>query len=218
MSDYKNRIADKTLRDLLDAMGAVLIEGPKFCGKTTLAKQQANSILRMSDSKTREQNLAMAITNIHYLLQGESPRLIDEWQVAPQFWDAVRNEVDDRDDDGQFILTGSAVPPTPKKESEEIFHSGAGRIARMKLRTMSLWESGESTGDVSLSTLFENNEEKVEGTSNIDIKELAFLTCRGGWPKATLKKSPQAALLQAKEYFKAVVSSDISRVDDVERK
>ena len=217
MSDYKNRIADKTLRDLLDAMGAVLIEGPKFCGKTTLAKQQANSILRMSDSKTREQNLAMARTNIHYLLQGETPRLIDECQVAPQFWDAVRNEVDDSDDDGQFILTGSAVPPTPKKESEEIFHSGTGRIARMKLRTMSLWESGESTGDVSLSTLFENNEEKVEGTSNIDLKELAFLTCRGGWPKATLKKSPQAALLQAKEYFKAVVSSDISRVDDVER-
>lgn len=217
MSDYKNRIADKTLRDLLDAIGAVLIEGPKFCGKTTLAKQQANSILRMSDSKTREQNIAMARTNIHYLLQGETPRLIDEWQVAPQFWDAVRNEVDDRDDDGQFILTGSAVPPTPQKESEEIFHSGTGRIARMKLRTMSLWESGESTGNVSLSSLFENNAKIVEGTSKIDLEELAFLTCRGGWPKATLKKSPQAALLQAKEYFKAVVSSDISRVDDVER-
>ncbi len=217
MGDYKNRVADKTLKDLLDAMGAVLIEGPKFCGKTTLAKQQANSILRMSDSKTRAQNLAMAKTNIHYLLQGETPRLIDEWQIAPQFWDAVRNEVDDRDDDGQFILTGSAVPPTPQKESEAIFHSGTGRIARLKLRTMSLWESGESTGDVSLSALFETPAKEVEGTSNMDLEELAFLTCRGGWPKATLKKTPQAALLQAKEYFKAVVDSDISRVDNIKR-
>ncbi len=216
MADYKKRVADGILADLLDAMGAALIEGPKYCGKTTLAKQQAGSILRMSDSKTREQNLAMARTNIHYLLQGETPRLIDEWQIAPQFWDAVRNEVDDREEDGQFILTGSAVPAKPKDTGEEIFHSGTGRIGRLKLRTMSLWESGESTGDVSLSNLFKNSD-SVEGTSHLDLEDIAFLACRGGWPKATLKKNPQAALLQAKEYFKSVVSYDISRVDNVER-
>ncbi len=216
MADYKKRVADRMLADLLDAMGAVLVEGPKYCGKTTLSKQQAGSILRMSDSKTRDQNLAMARTNIHYLLQGATPRLIDEWQIAPQFWDAVRNEVDDREEDGQFILTGSAVPPEPQDESEEIFHSGTGRIARLKLRTMSLWESGESTGDVSLSGLFEDSS-TVEGTSHLELEDVAFLACRGGWPKATLKKSPRAALLQAKEYFKSVVSYDISRVDDVER-
>ncbi len=216
MADYKKRVADRMLADLLDAMGAVLVEGPKYCGKTTLSKQQARSILRMSDSKTREQNLAMARTNIHYLLQGETPRLIDEWQVAPQFWDAVRNEVDDREEDGQFILTGSAVPTKPQDETEEIFHSGTGRIARLRLRTMSLWESGESTGDVSLSGLFEDSS-SVEGTSRLELDDVAFLACRGGWPKATLKKNPRAALLQAKEYFKSVVSYDISRVDDVER-
>lgn len=216
MADYKKRVADRILADLLDAMGAVLVEGPKYCGKTTLSKQQAGSILRMSDSKTREQNLAMARTNIHYLLQGATPRLIDEWQIAPQFWDAVRNEADDREEDGQFILTGSAVPPKPQDESEEIFHSGTGRIARLKLRTMSLWESGESTGDVSLSGLFEDSS-AVEGTSHLELDDVAFLACRGGWPKATLKKTPRAALLQAKEYFKSVVSYDISRVDDVER-
>lgn len=216
MTDYKKRVADGILADLLDAMGAVLVEGPKYCGKTTLSAQQAGSILRMSDSKTRDQNLAMARTNIHYLLQGPTPRLIDEWQIAPQFWDAVRNEVDDREDDGQFILTGSAVPPRPQDETEEIFHSGTGRIARLKLRTMSLWESGESTGDVSLSGLFEDSS-TVEGTSHLELDNVAFLACRGGWPKATMKKSPRAALLQAKEYFKSVVSYDISRVDGVER-
>lgn len=212
MKEYKNRIADQILADKLEAMGAVLIEGPKYCGKTTLATQQAKSILYMADPETKSQNLAMAQTNIKRLLQGETPRLIDEWQLAPQFWDAVRNEVDKRDEDGQFMLTGSAVPP----KQDEIFHSGTGRMSWLKLRTMSLWESGDSSGDVSLSALFKNAD-SVDGASKIDIDQLAFLTCRGGWPKATLKKSKKAALLQAKEYYEAVYRYDISRVDDVER-
>lgn len=216
MKQYLKRIADQILADKLDAMGAVLIEGPKYCGKTTLAAQQAKSVLYMSDPVTREQNLAMAKTNIKQLLQGETPRLIDEWQIAPQFWDAVRNEVDRRDEDGQFMLTGSAVPPKPKDESEEIFHSGTGRISHLKLRTMSLWESGDSTGDVSLGKLFEKSE-NVEGYSNIDLDRLSFLVCRGGWPKAVLKNSEKASLMQSVEYYESVVRADISRVDDVAR-
>jgi len=212
MKEYKKRIADQILADKLDAMGAVLIEGPKYCGKTTLACQQAGSILYMADSDTKAQNMAMAQTNIKRLLQGDTPRLIDEWQLAPQFWDAVRNEVDKREDDGQFILTGSAVPP----KQEKIFHSGTGRMSWLKLRTMSLWESGDSTGDVSLGALFKDSS-SVDGSSKIDIDSLAFLTCRGGWPKATMKKSQKAALIQAKEYFEAVYRFDISRVDDIER-
>lgn len=143
--------------------------------------------------------MAMAQTNIKHLLQGDTPRLIDEWQLAPQFWDAVRNEVDKREDGGQFILTGSAVPP----KQENIFHSGTGRMSWLKLRTMSLWESGDSTGEVSLGALFKDAS-SVDGSSKIDIESLAFLTCRGGWPKATMKKSQKAALIQAKEYFEAV--------------
>lgn len=216
MKEYKPRIADQILTDKLDAMGAVLIEGPKYCGKTSLAAQQAKSILYMSDPETRNQNLTLAKTNIRRLLEGDTPRLIDEWQLAPQFWDAVRNEVDRRDEDGQFMLTGSAVPPKPKDEDEQIFHSGTGRIAYLKLRTMSLWESGDSTGEVSLGGLFDSIEQVV-GASHIDLDRLAYLTCRGGWPKAVLKKSEKAALAQAIEYYEAVVRSDISRVDEVER-
>lgn len=212
MNDYKKRIADQILADKLDATGAVLIEGPKYCGKTTLASQQAKSILYMADPDTKSQNLAMAQTNIKRLLQGEVPRLIDEWQLAPQFWDAVRNEIDKRNDDGQFMLTGSAVPP----RQDEIFHSGTGRFSWLKLRTMSLWESGDSSGDVSLRKLFKKAD-TIDGESHIDIEQLAFLTCRGGWPKATMKKSKKAALMQAKEYYEAVCRYDISRVDNIER-
>lgn len=215
MKEYKARIADKILAEKLEAMGAVLIEGPKYCGKTTLASQQANSILSMSDPDTLQQNMAMAETNIKLLLRGDTPRLIDEWQIAPRFWDAVRNEVNQRDEDGQFILTGSAVPPN----FDEIFHTGTGRFAWLKLRTMSLWESGDSTGEVSLARLFANDAEDyfVEGINQIDLERLAYLTCRGGWPKALNKKTEKAALQQAIEYFEAVTSFDISRVDDVNR-
>ncbi len=221
--EYKKRIADQMLADKLESAGAVLIEGPKYCGKTTLAAQQAGSILSMADPDTLSQNLALARTNISRLLTGATPRLIDEWQIAPQFWDAVRNEVDKREEDGQFILTGSAVPPKPKKdekgkliEEEQIHHTGTGRISRLKLRTMTLWESEDSTGMVSFERLFENVE-TIDGESHIDLDRLAYLTCRGGWPKATLKKSVKAALAQAFDYYDSVVSNDIKRVDDVDR-
>lgn len=223
MNGYKNRVADRLLAEKLEAFGAVLIEGPKYCGKTTLATQQAGSILSMADTDTLGQNLALARTNISRLLAGETPRLIDEWQIAPQFWDAVRNEVDKRNEDGQFMLTGSAVPPKPKKdesgniiEEENIHHTGTGRISRLRLRTMSLWESEDSTGDVSLEELF-INPGTVDGVSNIDLDRLAYLTCRGGWPKAVLKKSEKAALAQAFDYYDSVVSNDIKRVDDIDR-
>lgn len=223
MNVYKNRVADRLLAEKLEAFGAVLIEGPKYCGKTTLASQQAGSILSMADTDTLGQNLALARTNISRLLAGETPRLIDEWQIAPQFWDAVRNEVDKRNEDGQFMLTGSAVPPKPKKdesgniiEEENIHHTGTGRISRLRLRTMSLWESEDSTGDVSLEELF-INPDTVDGVSNIDLDRLAYLTCRGGWPKAVLKKSEKAALAQAFDYYDSVVSNDIKRVDDIDR-
>lgn len=223
MSEYLKRIADQMLTDKLESSGAVLIEGPKYCGKTTLAKQQAKSVLSMADPNTLSQNLAIARTNISRLLAGETPRLIDEWQIAPQFWDAVRNEVDNRDDDGQFMLTGSAVPGKARKDDsgnsigdEQIFHTGTGRISRLKLRTMSLWESGDSTGDVSLGNLFVNAD-KIDGASHIDLDRLAYLTCRGGWPKAVLKKTVKAALAQAFNYFDSVVSNDIKRVDDIDR-
>ena len=223
MNGYKNRVADRLLAEKLEAFGAVLIEGPKYCGKTTLASQQAGSILSMADTDTLGQNLALARTNISRLLAGAPPRLIDEWQIAPQFWDAVRNEVDKRNEDGQFMLTGSAVPPKPKKdengniiEEENIHHTGTGRISRLRLRTMSLWESEDSTGDVSLEELF-INPDTVDGVSNIDLDRLAYLTCRGGWPKAVLKKSEKAALAQAFDYYDSVVSNDIKRVDDIDR-
>lgn len=223
MSEYLKRIADQMLTDKLESSGAVLIEGPKYCGKTTLAKQQAKSVLSMAAPNTLSQNLAIARTNISRLLAGETPRLIDEWQIAPQFWDAVRNEVDNREDDGQFMLTGSAVPGKARKDDsgnsigdEQIFHTGTGRISRLKLRTMSLWESGDSTGDVSLGNLFVNAD-KIDGVSHIDLDRLAYLTCRGGWPKAVLKKTTKAALAQAFNYFDSVVSNDIKRVDDIDR-
>ena len=223
MNGYKNRVADRLLAEKLEAFGAVLIEGPKYCGKTTLASQQAGSILSMADTDTLGQNLALARTNISRLLAGAPPRLIDEWQIAPQFWDAVRNEVDKRNEDGQFMLTGSAVPPKPKKdengniiEEENIHHTGTGRISRLRLRTMSLWESEDSTGDVSLEELF-INPDTVDGVSDIDLDRLAYLTCRGGWPNAVLKKSEKAALAQAFDYYDSVVSNDIKRVDDIDR-
>lgn len=212
MKDYKPRVVDTMLEDKLDAMGAVLIEGAKYCGKTTLACQHAKSVLYMADPDSREQNLIMAQTNIGRLLKGDTPRLIDEWQIAPQIWDAVRNEVDKRSEDGQFILTGSAVPANP----DAIFHSGTGRMSWLRLRTMSLWESGDSSGEVSLSELFKDSE-SVDGSSCIDIDRLAFLTCCGGWPKAILKENPKSALMQAEEYYEAVVRSDISRADGILR-
>ncbi|MBR1655378.1 MAG: ATP-binding protein [Prevotella sp.] len=209
---YRRRIADKLLEEKLDAMGAVLIEGPKACGKTTTAEQQAKSILYMDDPEQMKQNLQLAETNIRRLLQGDTPRLIDEWQIAPQLWDAVRFEIDHRKDDGLFMLTGSAVPADDSK----IHHTGAGRFAWLTMRPMSLWESGESSGDVSLGELFSHSE-KVDGANALNMEEVAFAICRGGWPKSLNKKTPKAALRQAAEYFESITRSDISRVDGVDR-
>ena len=209
---YRRRIADKLLEEKLDAMGAVLIEGPKACGKTTTAEQQAKSILYIDDPEQMKQNLQLAETNIKRLLQGDTPRLIDEWQIAPQLWDAVRFEIDHRKDDGLFMLTGSAVPADDSK----IHHTGAGRFAWLTMRPMSLWESGESSGDVSLGELFSHSE-KVDGANALNMEEVAFAICRGGWPKSLNKNTPKAALRQAAEYFETITRSDISRVDGVDR-
>ncbi|MBR5028047.1 MAG: ATP-binding protein [Bacteroidales bacterium] len=212
MSDYQHRIADQLLRFKLESIGAVLIEGPKACGKTTTAEQQAGSILYMDDPADMEQNLQLAQTDIKQLLQGATPRLIDEWQLAPQLWDAIRFEVDHRRNDGQFMLTGSAVPA----DMSRVKHSGAGRFGWLTMRPMTLWESGESSGEVSLSALL-NGATNVEGTSRLSLEQVAFASCRGGWPKAVTKKSEKAALAQIKEYFRAIVQSDVSRVDMVNR-
>lgn len=211
MKKYKNRIADKILQKKLNAKGAVLIEGAKWCGKTTTASQIAKSILSMQNPEEKEQNIKLAEISPSRLLSGKTPRLIDEWQLAPKLWDAVRFEVDKRDEFNQFILTGSAVPANLK----EISHTGTGRISRMLMRPMSLFESQESNGSISLSELFNGNTD-INGENTIDIDELAFLICRGGWPKAVgLKKD--IALSQAIDYYDAVVHSDISRVDNIER-
>jgi hypothetical protein len=209
MKEYRDRIVDEKLRDKLDAKGAVVIEGPKWCGKTTTALQLAGSILRMDEPGNRDANIQMAEIDPSRLLDGETPRLIDEWQIAPKIWDAVRYEVDMRDEEGQFILTGSAVPV----ETKEITHSGTGRFTWLTMRTMSLYESGESTGEVSLENLF-SQPEQISGRNELDIDKLAYLICRGGWPRA-IRMKEKAALSQATDYYDAVVRSDINRADGI---
>lgn len=211
MKRYRNRIADGILDRKLRAKGAVLIEGAKWCGKTTTASQIAKSILYMQDPARKRQYIELSEIDPARLLSGETPRLIDEWQLAPKLWDAIRFEVDRRDEFGQFILTGSAVPP----ETSEISHSGIGRITKMLMRPMSLYESGDSSGQVSLSGLFAGNGD-IRGESSMNIDKLSFLICRGGWPKA-IDEEEDVALQQAIDYFDAIVDVDISRVDNVER-
>ena len=207
--NYRKRIADEILKRKLEGKGAVLIEGPKWCGKTTTAEQIAASVLYMDDSEKKAQYIAMAELNPKRLLKGDAPRLIDEWQLAPKLWDAIRFEVDHREGLGQFVLTGSAVPP----DTKEIAHSGTGRFTWMTMRTMSLYESGDSTGEVSLKALFESPE-MIDGESNIDLDRLAFLVCRGGWPQAVDMRD-EIALDQAIDYYDAVIHSDINRADNV---
>jgi len=208
--EYKKRIADGLLLRKLAGKGAVLIEGAKWCGKTTTAEQIAKSILYMSQTGMVEQNVRLASLNPKLLLKGDSPRLIDEWQIAPQLWDSVRFE-SDHGPLGQFILTGSSVPADMSK----VVHSGTGRIGWLRMRPMSLWESQESTGEVSLGELFAANDQ-VGGISKIEIEQLAFLTCRGGWPLA-VEMDRDIALDQAFDYIEAVEKRDISKVDGVER-
>jgi len=209
--DYKKRVIDEQLRFLLTTSGAVLIEGPKWCGKTTSAKQIAKSMIEMDEPKNRLSNVNFAKIAPEILLNGEVPRLIDEWQVAPVLWDAVRHEVDRRSTMGQFILTGSSTPTN----RDEIIHSGAGRITTLKMRPMSLFESGDSDGSISLKTIFEGKP-IVPQKNSMTIQRLSFLLCRGGWP-LSLNLEERASLQQAKNYYKAVTESDISRVDGVAR-
>lgn len=211
MKNYRKRIADNILARKLEGKGAVLIEGPKWCGKTTTAEQVAASVLYMDDPEKKEQNITMSELNPKRLLKGETPRLIDEWQLAPKLWDAIRFEVDHRGELGQFVLTGSAVPANTK----EITHSGTGRFTWLTMRPMSLFESGESSGEVSLKTLFEQPNE-IDGESKLDIDRLAFLVCRGGWPQAVDMRD-EIALDQAFDYYDAVVNSDINRADNVQK-
>ncbi len=211
MKEYRKRIADDILKRKLEGKGAVLIEGPKWCGKTTTAEQVAASILYMDDPEKKEQNVAMSELNPRRLLKGATPRLIDEWQLAPKLWDAIRFEVDHRRELGQFVLTGSAVPA----DTKEITHSGTGRFTWLTMRPMSLYESGDSTGEVSLKELFEGAAE-IEGDSNLSIDRLAFLICRGGWPQAVDMRD-EIALDQAMVYYDAVVRSDINRADNIQK-
>lgn len=211
MKAYRRRIVDKILLDKLEAKGAVVIEGPKWCGKTTTALQVAKSVLRMDEPSKRDINIQISEIDPSRLLNGGTPRLIDEWQIAPKIWDAVRYEVDIRGEEGQFILTGSAVPI----ESKEITHSGTGRFTWLTMRPMSLYESGESTGEVSLKELF-CNPDKITGINNLDIDRLAFVICRGGWPNS-IDMNEKPALSQAIDYYDAVVRSDINRADGISK-
>ena len=210
MKEYYQRVSDKVLLEHLESKGAVLIEGAKWCGKTTSAKHIAKSVIEMDRPDMTEQYQQMARINPSNLLEGEVPHLIDEWQIATNIWNAVQYEVDRRGEFGQFILTGSSVPAA----LDESMHTGTGRIVRMQMRPMSLFESKDSTGQVSLMDLF--NKKDISAVDNHSIDEIAFLICRGGWP-AALNHGKKVALKQAFDYYDAVVNDDISRVDRVKR-
>ena len=207
---YLSRLCDIELRERLQSAGAVLIEGAKWCGKTRTGTTVARSVLYMQDPDNALANMALADTKPSLLLKGETPRLIDEWQMAPVLWDAARFEVDQRGEFGQFILTGSAVPA-----DNVTAHTGTGRISRLMMRPMSLFESLESNGSVSLRQLFAGKHNIAEA-SNLSVEQMAFILCRGGWP-ASLKLRGKPALRMARDYVEAVINYDVSQVDGVEK-
>lgn len=209
---YFQRISDSELTFRLECSGAVLIEGPKWCGKTTTAKQQAKSIIELQDPDKLEGYAATAQVKPSLLLEGATPRLIDEWQEVPVLWDSVRVSVDNKNETGLYILTGSN-----SINLEKIHHSGTGRISRMKMETMSLYESKESNGSVSLKSLFENPKQEIAATSQLKIEELIFAACRGGWPAFLSRNSDKAKLQISKDYIESVSQTDISTVDNVSR-
>ena len=211
--NYLPRIVDKLLEERLEAVGAVLIAGPKWCGKTTTAEQQAKSVLKLQDPDKTQGYLKTAEVKPSLLLKGENPRLIDEWQMAPVLWDAVRSAVDERGEEGLFILTGSTTV-----DESTIMHSGTGRISRMVMYPMSLYESEESNGQISLYELFQNPELDIDGImSNLSVEELVFAACRGGWPSSLTKKSEKAQLFVSQSYVDNICDSDASTVDGVKR-
>jgi len=210
-TEYQPRIADKLLARKLAGKGAVLIEGAKWCGKTTTAEQLSKSVLYMSETGRQEQNIELARINPKLLLDGAKPRLIDEWQVAPTLWDSIRFESDHSPDLGLYILTGSSVPP----DMSSVIHTGTGRIGWLKMRPMSLWESGDSSGAVSLAHLFEVPD-NIGAPAQNDLSRIAFLTCRGGWPLA-IRMNEEIALDQAFDYIAAIENRDISVADGIRR-
>lgn len=213
MAGYLPRIVDGELDLRLAAFGATLIVGPKWCGKTTTGQQKAKSMLQMQDPDKQEGYLATAATKPSLLLKGESPRLIDEWQTAPVLWDAIRMAVDMQQREGLFILTGST-----SVDNNKIMHSGTGRISRMKMYPMSLFESMESNGRLSLNDLFHTPSMDIDGiTSELTVEELIFAACRGGWPATLQRKSDAVKLMIARDYVNNICESDISTVDGVKR-
>ena len=212
MKTYKRRVYDQIILDALESGGAVLVEGAKWCGKTTTCEQTAKSAFYIDEIGKRDANILLARTNPTRILNGDTPRLIDEWQLAPSLWDDIRLKVDHEDETGAYLLTGSSVPPN----MEEIRHSGAGRFSFVKMRPMSLWESEESSGSVSIKDLLAGKKPAGEESKSGNLEEIAFELCRGGWPYACKLKG-KAALSRACAYLDAVVRSDISRVDGVNR-
>ena len=211
--EYLKRTIDKQLKDYLDAFGAVLLEGPKWCGKTTTAMQHANSAISLQDPDMRDEYMTTVEVKPSLLLEGQTPRLIDEWQDAPVLWDAVRTMVDRRNLPGQFILTGSNIIDETK-----IHHSGTGRIARLQMLPMSLWESRESNGSISLEEVFDSPNCDIDGIkSELTVEDLIYVSCRGGWPASLNSQTEAASLLIARNYIKSVCKDDISRVDGVKR-
>ena len=208
---YLNRLADSQLKNKLEAFGAVLILGPKGCGKTTTAKQQAKSIVEFQDEDERDNYLMIAGTHPSDLLKGEKPRLFDEWQDAPKIWGAIRKNLDDTGEVGQYILTGSSAARI------ETPHTGTLRISRMKMYPMSLYETGESNGTVSLANIF-NAPDKFENCeSNLSIDDIKFAICRGGWPASLKGKTEKAKLAIAKDLFTQTYEVDISKIDNTKR-
>lgn len=213
MKKYLSRYLDDELEELLEYMGAVLIVGPKWCGKTTTAKQHAKSIVQLQDPTNSNNYLKLAKLEPLLLLEGEKPRLIDEWQMAPELWDAVRYSVDESDDDGLYILTGSTVV-----DGSKIMHSGAGRIHRIVMRPMSLYESGESNGKINLMELFDNPDLDITGIfSDLTVHDLIFAMCRGGWPESLNKKTKNQQLMIAKSYLDIITQVEVSSIDGVKR-
>ena len=214
---YKSRVCDNELQEQLEASGAVLVEGAKWCGKTYTARHAAGSALYMQDRDNSKRYKQIALNKPSLLLDGATPRLIDEWEEAPVLWDAVRFAVDMRGEVGQFILTGSAVPKENKDadDDEQRMHSGVGRIAPLRMRTMSLWESEESNGAVSLQSLFDEQPD-IAAQSDLTIEQLAYAVCRGGWP-ASIRLKERAALKTPRNYIEEVINFDVHRVDGVEK-
>ena len=208
---YIKRVSDEKLKLLLQAKGAVLIEGPKWCGKTRSAEEIAKSVLYMQDPDSLKANILTAKTKPSLLLEGETPRLLDEWQIAPELWNSVRFAVDKRRANGQFILTGS-VSPTRTDD----MHTGTGRIARMRMRTMSLFETRDSTGEISLGALFDGAAD-IEGKSYLSAERLAFVINRGGWPAVARETDENIARVIANDYLDAITNEDISKADGVEK-